>query len=599
MCRSLWHRNVRGTRERWPSASTALTALAPIATLMSLVSLVAAGCSGEHALSPRDASALAGSGGKAGAGSAGNAGTGGDAGTGGAGDSGGAAGGGAGAGGTGGMRPVGTGTDGSSCSSGGDCLSSWCVDTVCCATECLGACMTCKGGTPGVCLPANDGSNPRNACAMMSPGSCGTTGVCNGAGACRYHAAGQACDSTPGCDATASSLVTARTCNGMGDCVASTSQSCNGYRCASATCGTTCSADTDCAASHFCSASVCYAKGTVNLAGNGDLETGTTSGWGPANFSGTIALSSVAASGVSYSGGYSVVGTNRTFAYQGPAYTLPSGPGKYIISAWGLQRDMAMISGALQVRLTCQTSTSYPDVAYGVNMPQNIWTSFSGTVDTASGLDCLPTGAAPGLVRSASVYLNHPETVPAPFPNLYLDDLVVRVTDGHNLVGNPNFEAGLADGWSLSAGSSTVAIDTTAAHGGTKSLHQSGRSIPAAGPRYVLPTGTARYAFSFWVRHAPPPSNAADTQTYDLMLQPTYNCISPPGQVVPPPIAVETAVPKNTWVELKGTATLPPADAPTGCKLSLASVYVRHEGTACSGPCPELFVDDVSITLAP
>jgi hypothetical protein len=336
----------------------------------------------------------------------------------------------------------------------------------------------------------------------------------------------------------------------------------------------------------------------VNLAGNGDLETGSTNGWGPANFSGTIALSAVASSGVSHSGGYSVVGNNRTLAYQGPAYTLPSGPGKYVISAWGLQRDMVMIAGALQVRLTCMTSTSYVDVAYGVTMSQNIWTSFSSTIDTTKfGVDCLPTGAAPGLVRSASLYLNHPPEVPSPFPNLYLDDLVVQVTDGHNLVGNPNFEAGLADGWSLSAGSSTVTIDTTAAHGGTKSLHQSGRSIPAAGPRWVLPTGTARYAFSFWVRHAPAINGDAQA-TYDLVLQPTYNCITPSGAVTPPAIATAMAVQPNTWVELKGTGTFPPADAPKDCKLLLAAVYVRQEGTACTGPCPDLFVDDVEIKLA-
>ena len=581
-----------------------MTALAPIATLTSLLALVAAGCSGEHAFSPRDATGLAGSGGKGGGGAGGgNAGTGGDAGTSGSGNSGGGGTGGgpgdAGAGGTGGMRPTGTGIEGSSCSSGEDCMSSWCVDTVCCANECTGACMTCNGTTPGVCVAAADGTNPRSACAMMAASSCGTTGVCNGAGACRYHPAGQACNSTPGCDATNSSIVTMRACNGTGDCVASMSQSCNGYRCASATCGTTCSADSDCAATHFCSASVCYAKGTVNLAGNGDLETGTTTGWGPANFSGTIALSAVASSGVSNSGGYSVAGTNRTFAYQGPAYTLPTGPGKYIISAWGLQRDMAMILGALQVRLTCQSTTSWPDVAYGIAMPQNIWTSFSGTVDTASSLDCLTTGATPGVVRSAHVYLNHPETVPAPFPNLYLDDLVVRVTDGHNLIGNPNFEAGVADGWALSAGASTVTIDTTAAHGGAKSLHQSGRTIPAAGPLLRLPTGAARYVISFWVRHTPDPQGGDPDATYNLMLQPTYNCIAPAGAMTPPPIVTVTEVPKNTWGELKGTATFPPADAPVGCKLSLASVYLRHEGTACSGKCPELFIDDVSVTLAP
>jgi hypothetical protein len=87
--------------------------------------------------------------------------------------------------------------------------------------------------------------------------------------------------------------------------------------------------------------------------------------------------------------------------------------------------------------------------------------------------------------------------------------------------------------------------------------------------------------------------------THDLMLQPTFNCFTPTGQMMPPPIATVTEVPGNTWVRLQGTATLPPADAPPGCKMSFAAVYVRHEGTACSGPCPDLFIDDVSITIAP
>ena len=41
-------------------------------------------------------------------------------------------------------------------------------------------------------------------------------------------------------------------------------------------------------------------------------------------------------------------------------------------------------------------------------MPQNVWTPFSATIDTTTvGADCLPTGATPGLVRSATLYLNH------------------------------------------------------------------------------------------------------------------------------------------------------------------------------------------------
>ena len=602
MCRSPSRRNVRGTHERGSSFATPLTALAPIATLASLVSLVAVACSGEHANSPRDASGLAG--GKGGTGTAGSAGTGGNAGTTGVGAAGmgGDGTGGAAAGGTGGMRQTGTLLTGAPCTAGGDCVSSWCVDNVCCANECAGACKICNGPTPGVCVSADEGTNPRGKCADEPAASCGTTGVCDGMGMCRYHPAGGLCDSTPSCDDTSSAIVTKRICNGSGACVPNMSQSCSPYACASAICRTTCSADTDCAPATFCSSSVCLPTGSVNIAGNGDLETGTLNGWSPANGGGAISLSTVASSGVANSGAYSIVGTNRTMAYHGPAFALPTGPGKYIISAWGFQRDLANMPGALQVRLTClDASQSYfLPVQYDLAMPQNVWTLFSATVDTTQGVgvDCLPTAATPGVVRSAYLYLNHLDTVSAPFPPIYLDDVVVRVTDGHNLVGNPNFEAGLADGWSLSSGSSSVAIDSTAAHGGTKSMHQSGRSIPSAGPKYLLPTGTARYDISFWVRHAPAPTNPGDLQTHDLMLVPTYNCVTPTGAMTPPAIATATAVPKNTWVELKGTATFPPADAPAGCKLSLAAVYVRHEGTACSGPCPELFVDDVSVTLA-
>src|SRR5215208_5154175 len=110
------------------------------------------------------------------------------------------------------MRPTGLGMDGSTCTTGGDCMSSWCADNVCCATECAGACMVCNA--TGVCEPATSGSNPRGMCMVTSAASCGTTGVCNGAGACSYHPSGLACNSTATCDDTNSSVVKKRVCNG-------------------------------------------------------------------------------------------------------------------------------------------------------------------------------------------------------------------------------------------------------------------------------------------------------------------------------------------------------------------------------------------------
>ena len=64
--------------------------------------------------------------------------------------------------------------------------------------------------------------------------------------------------------------------------------------------------------------------------------------------------------------------------------------------------------------------------------------------------DCFPNGKVmgglPGLVKSAVVLLDEdmgdsPVAGKTTFPDFYVDDLVVTVSDAHNLVGNPNFEA--------------------------------------------------------------------------------------------------------------------------------------------------------------
>jgi hypothetical protein len=366
---------------------------------------------------------------------------------------------------------------------------------------------------------------------------------------------------------------------------------------------TICTADDQCAAPRFCSAGACIS--TVNLAGNGDLETGTTTGWAPFA-GGTLGLSSTASGGVAHDGQYSVSVTGRTQYYQGPSYQMPTGLGQYAISAWGLQKDDPSITGVLQLEVICATTTSYvavqPTGSFGVTMAQNTWTMFSATVDTSTGVmmpaDCDPNATPPGVVKTAVLYLNHVmNPTPVALPDLYMDDLVVQVQDGHNLVGNPNFEAGVTDGWSVNGGGSPLAISSTVAHGGTHSLWLSGRTTTASGPRYTaLPIGTASYNLTFWVQHN-------GTATHDLNLQAAYTCIGS-TQVLPPPIATATAVAGSTWTQLGGTLTLPPANATPGCGLAQATVFVTQEAGTCGTgagqvECPDLFVDDVSITLAP
>jgi hypothetical protein len=193
------------------------------------------------------------------------------------------------------------------------------------------------------------------------------------------------------------------------------------------------------------------------------------------------------------------------------------------------------------------------------------------------------------------LYLNQDATMPGTtvrFPDFYVDDLTVTVTDGHNLVGNPNFEAGVIDGWAVN-GSGTLAISTIS---GTKSLGLTGRTSTTTGHKYFLPIGAAKYNVVFNVLHT-------GTVPHNLVLVPTYACLGG-SQVTGSAIATVASAAANAWQPLTGSLTMPPANASAGCKLTQAAVHVQQEmGTCGTGAgmieCPDLHLDDVSITLAP
>ena len=202
-----------------------------------------------------------------------------------------------------------------------------------------------------------------------------------------------------------------------------------------------------------------------NIAGNGDLEYGAPGGWFSFGGAAAAMLSSPGTGGVAHGGQYSVDVGGRTQNYQGPGYDLPTGPGQYVISFWGLQQDDDSFTGVAQVQLTCSSGTAqYQTVqmgGFGISMPPKVWTQFSGTVDTsapAMPAECDPTATPPGMVQRAMLYLNQTAAgTPVATPDLFVDDLVVHVTDGHNLIGNPNFEAGSTLGWAV-AGTGTMAV---------------------------------------------------------------------------------------------------------------------------------------------
>jgi hypothetical protein len=89
---------------------------------------------------------------------------------------------------------------------------------------------------------------------------------------------------------------------------------------------------------------------------------------------------------------------------------------------------------------------------------------------------------------------------------------------------------------------------------------------------------------------------------HDLTLQGTYTCAQGGGPQMLPAIATASAVVAGTWTQLSGTVTFPPPNAMAGCKMTTAAIYVTQEGNMCGSgagqvECPDLFIDDASITM--
>jgi hypothetical protein len=591
---------------------------AGLLALGSLVALATVGCKGEQAFFARDAAAFSGLGGTGfagGSGGTGNTGTGGDGtagrggsvGTGGAGNkgSGGMAGGAAGQAGSGGQP---TGMFGDRCQSGADCKEGSCMSGFCCMVACS-TCQTCSSSGTS-CTAVAPGQDPRGDCPDMGKSTCGSNGTgCNGSGACTLYPTNTVCDTTKTCSGTGS-VIPNSVCNGLGRCNPSSPVSCNGFLCQSNACLISCTDGTACVTGGFCGAGTCVGA-NPNLAGNGDLEYGTTDGWSTIPTGSGFSVTST----VVNDGMYSAEQTARTATYIGPGYYIPTGIGKYNISLWAMQNQVdGGTSGLLQLRLYCATGTYYYAGNLPVQMPSGVWVNFTGTIDlttdTAVMSDCLAnpktTGVLPGLVRNAVVFLNESsgDTLMAgatTFPNLYVDDLIVTVTDGHNLIGNPNFEAagGYVDGWSTNGmGSAMLSVSTTQHNGGKNSLLAHNRSLWNTALRYALPIGAADYAVTFYVMQSGVTAHA-------VQLWAAYSCKGDPsGSVRTKAIAQTAALPTGSWTPLSSNAVaFPPSDAPPGCQMTGTAFWVTQadQGTCGTGSgqieCPDLFLDDATIAL--
>jgi hypothetical protein len=146
------------------------------------------------------------------------------------------------------------------CGLGTQCLSGFCADGLCCASECKGLCVACSASRTkredGVCAPVAAGSDPDNECAEDVAGGCGSDGTCDGAGACRNRM-GTSCGAIR-CET--GKFTPAPTCDGKGSCLSATATSCGSYGCSASGCRSTCSADGDCAPGIACVDAKCGGK---------------------------------------------------------------------------------------------------------------------------------------------------------------------------------------------------------------------------------------------------------------------------------------------------------------------------------------------------
>jgi hypothetical protein len=147
---------------------------------------------------------------------------------------------------------------GQKCAVADECEGGLCVDGICCLSTC-GTCNSCDvPGSEGTCVLSPLGRKT-TACADLGVDvPCGYNGTCDGKGGCFRPLAGQMCK--PGsCQGT--TLVPPSVCDGLGACAVPINVNCAPYQCsaaaAAAHCGTSCQAQTDCAAGAQCTNKSC------------------------------------------------------------------------------------------------------------------------------------------------------------------------------------------------------------------------------------------------------------------------------------------------------------------------------------------------------
>ena len=150
--------------------------------------------------------------------------------------------------------------NGQPCANPSECLSSQCVDGVCCENSCAGACQSCNlPSSPGRCLNvASNAPDQHKICQDLGATSCSTNGLCDGNGACQDYPAATPCSQET---CVAGLHTPASQCDGSGKCVPSDPIGCDPYVCNGPTCYKSCtSSSIQCISGKFCTNASCGPK---------------------------------------------------------------------------------------------------------------------------------------------------------------------------------------------------------------------------------------------------------------------------------------------------------------------------------------------------
>jgi hypothetical protein len=160
---------------------------------------------------------------------------------------------------------------GGKCTAGTQCLSTFCVDGVCCNQDCSGQCQACNlPNKAGTCSPVTGKPvAPRTAC--IGNGT-GCDGACDGANTTACVVPGQSTQCrAPSCNATTGVATLAESCNGSGACPATRTQDCAPGICGQTQC-TGCSTNADCPTGDFCRGGVCKPQSAAGTKCSIDAE---------------------------------------------------------------------------------------------------------------------------------------------------------------------------------------------------------------------------------------------------------------------------------------------------------------------------------------